>query len=270
MKRLLKELKKHLILWGLMMKNSLMGQMEYRTNFFTGLAMELGYALAKVVYLIVVYSTNVSINGMTPDEVLVFFGTYMIATGAYAGLYMMNLFDLSRQVRTGELDFSLVKPVSPQFLLTLRRSDMACLITDVGLGIAAVAVGLIRLAAPVNILNLLGYLGYMTTCSLMGYSLFLLPQVLVFRLVKTQALSSTVDSFWDFNNMPMGIYNRVVQQVGVFLIPIFVITNFPTLFLLNKMSPLYAVWGIAGPFLLLALTSFLFKRGLRHYQSASS
>ena len=79
-----------------------------------------------------------------------------------------------------------------------------------------------------------------------------------------------MDSSWDFNNLPMGIYNRLIQQIGVFVLPIFVITNFPALFLLKKMDPLYAVWGIVGPFLWFAVTSTLFHRGLKHYQSASS
>ncbi len=267
---MLREIKKHLALWRILIRNSLMGQLEYRMNFITGIAMELGYFLAKIVYMIVVYKTGVPIHGLTPDEVLVFFGSYMIATGSYAGLYMMNLFGIGRQVQTGELDLMLVKPVSLQFLVTLRRSDLSCLTVDVLLGIAAVAVGLARMAAPVGVLDILGYLGYMATGSLMGYALFLMPQVLVFRLTKTQALTSLVDSSWDFNNMPMGIYNRLVQHIGVFVIPIFVITNFPALFILKKMEPLYAVWGIAGPFLLFMLTSYLFRRGLKHYQSASS
>ncbi len=266
----MREIKKHLALWGLLMKNSLMSQLEYRANFFTGIAMELGYFLAKIVYMVVVYKTGVPINGLTPDEVLVFFGSYMIATGPYAGLYMMNLFAIGRQVQSGELDLLLVKPVSLQFILTLKRSDLALFTTDVLLGIAAVTVGLVRMAIPVGVLDVLGYLGYMVTGSLIGYAMFLLPQVLAFRLIKTNGLAGLVDSSWDFNNMPMGTYNRLVQQIGVFLVPIFVITNFPALFILKKMDPLYAVWGILGPFLFLFLTSFLFNRGLKHYQSASS
>lgn len=266
----MREIKKHLALWGLLMKNSLMSQLEYRANFFTGIAMELGYFLAKIVYMVVVYKTGVPINGLTPDEVLVFFGSYMIATGPYAGLYMMNLFAIGRQVQSGELDLLLVKPVSLQFILTLKRSDLALFTTDVLLGIAAVTVGLVRMAVPVGVLDVLGYLGYMVTGSLIGYAMFLLPQVLAFRLIKTNGLAGLVDSSWDFNNMPMGTYNRLVQQIGVFLVPIFVITNFPALFILKKMDPLYAVWGILGPFLFLSLTSFLFNRGLKHYQSASS
>ncbi len=266
----MKEMKKHLALWGLLIKNSLMSQLEYRANFFTGIAMELGYFLAKVVYMIVIYKTGVPINGLTPDEVMVFFGTYMIATGPYAGLYMMNLFNIGKQVQTGDLDLLLVKPVSLQFILTLKRSDLSIFAADTLLGIAAVTVGLVRMAMPLGILDLLGYLGYMVSGSLIAYSLFLLPQVLAFRLVKTNALAGLVDSSWDFNNLPMGIYNRLIQQIGVFVLPIFVITNFPALFLLKKMDPLYAVWGVLGPIIWFALASYLFNRGLKHYQSASS
>ena len=266
----MREIKKHLILWWVLMKNSLMSQLEYRTNFYTGIAMELGYFLAKIVYLIVIYKTNVSINGLTPDEVLVFFGTYMIATGPYAGLFMINLFDISRQVQTGEMDLLLVKPVSTQFMITLKRSDLALFTTDTLLGVAAVAVGLSRMSLPVSLLSMLGYAGYLISGSIIAYAMFLLPQVLVFRLVKTNALTGLVDSSWDFNNLPMGIYNRLIRQIGVFVLPIFVITNFPALFLLKKMELLYAVWGIAGAFLWLALSSYLFNKAMKHYQSASS
>ena len=222
----MKEIKKHLALWGILMKNSLMGQLEYRMNFFTGIAMELGYFLAKIVYMIVVYKTGVPINGLTPDEVLVFFGTYMIATGPYAGMYMMNLFGIGRQVQSGELDLLLVKPVSLQFILTLKRSDIALFTVDVLLGIVAVIIGLARMAVPVGVLDVMGYMGYLITGSLIAYAMFLLPQVLAFILVKTNSLAGLVDSSWDFNNMPMGIYARLIQQIGVFVLPIFVITNF--------------------------------------------
>ncbi len=262
--------KKYLVLWGMLIRNSLMSQMEYRTNFYTGIAMELGCFLSKILYMIVIFQTGVPINGLTPNEVLVFFGTYMVATGPYAGLYMMNLFDIGRQVQTGELDLLLVKPVSLQFILTLKRSDMALFTVDVLLGIAPIAVGLSGMAMTVSVLDVLGYLGYLALGTMMAYAMFLLPQILAFRLIRTHALAGLVDSSWDFNNMPMGIYSRAIQLVGSFALPIFLITNFPALFILKRMDPLQAVWGIVGPFLWLWFTSRLFKLGLKHYQSASS
>lgn len=270
MRQILTAVKKHLILWGILMKNSLMSQLEYRVNFFTGMAMELGYLLAKTVYLIVVYKAGVPINGLTPDEVLVFFGTYMIVTASYAGFYANNLWGMSDQVRTGDLDLLLVKPVSTQFILTLKRSDLSCVIIDAGTGIAAIAIGLCRLKVSVDILSIFGYIGYMIAGSVAGYALFLLPQLLTFWFVKTEAVSALIDSFWDFNNMPMGIYNRAIQCVGVFVIPIFVVTNFPALFILRRMEPLYAVWGILCPVLFLTLSSLAFRFSLKRYASASS
>ncbi len=70
--------------------------------------------------------------------------------------------------------------------------------------------------------------------------------------------------------MPMGIYTETIRQIGVFILPIFVITNFPPLFLLHKMPPTYMVWAILLPILLLTLVRLLWQRGLKSYASASS
>lgn len=136
--------------------------------------------------------------------------------------------------------------------------------------IGALAIGVSRLQLQMDAFLILGYIGYALAGSVVGYGLFLLPQLLAFRMVKTNAVAGFMDSLWDFNNMPMGIYSRLIQRIGVFIIPIFVVTNFPAMFLLQKMSPLYAAWGIIAPLLLLVITRILFKKALRHYTSASS
>jgi ABC-2 type transport system ATP-binding protein len=74
----------------------------------------------------------------------------------------------------------------------------------------------------------------------------------------------------DFNSMPMGIYTATIQQIGVFVVPIFVITNFPPLYLVGKMPPGYMAWALVLPILLLAAVRALWQRGLRSYASASS
>ncbi len=66
-----------------------------------------------------------------------------------------------------------------------------------------------------------GYTRFMIISSLVSYSLFLLPQILSFWLMNTSAIAEVTDSMWDFNNMPMDIYNRWIKQVGVFILPIF-------------------------------------------------
>ena len=60
------------------------------------------------------------------------------------------------------------------------------------------------------------------------------------------------------------------QAIGVFVIPMFVITNFPALFVLGRMSPLYFAWGFVAPVLFGFIASWLWKAGLKHYASGGN
>ncbi len=270
MRDLLHEFKKHLFIYFLCLKNSIMAQMEYRFNFIGNLSMEGGYLFVKLSYVVVVYRAGVKINGLSPDEILLFIGTFVMLTAAYAGLFMINNFSLRNKIKDGELDLLLTKPVSLQFIVTLRQADMTLFSVDFVAGIVIVAIAWSRLGIPVTLFTVGGYAGFMVISCVVGYSLFLLPQIFSFWLMNTSAIAEITDSFWDFNNMPMDIYSRWIRQIGVFVLPIFVISNFPPMVVLNKMPPVYLAWSAVLPFILLFIVHALFKRGLRNYSSASS
>lgn len=270
MSNFLHELRKHLIIYGLFLKNSLIAQMEYRFNFIGNLAMEAGYLLVKLSYVVVVYRSGVTINGLSPDEILLFIGTFITLTAVYAGLFMINNFRLRLKIKDGDLDLLLTKPVSLQFMATLRQADLTLFAVDAVAGVIVVAIAWARLGIPVSLVTIGGYLGFMIVSSLVSYSLFLLPQILSFWLMNTSAIAEVTDSMWDFNNMPMDIYTTWIKQVGVFILPIFVISNFPPMFLLNKMSLTYLAWSALLPLIMLLAVRLLWKQGLRNYNSASS
>jgi ABC-2 type transport system permease protein len=231
--------------------------------------MEIGYLITKILYIVVAYRAGRSIAGFSPDEVLVFVGTFVMITGFYAGVFMMNMFQLSGLINDGSFDVLMTKPISLQFLATFRRSDIGIFIIDGGAGIVLVSLGLSRIGAHGGVARILGYAFFIASGSAVAYALYLIPQSLVFRLVNTNAIAELTDSFWDFNNVPMIVYGKVGRFVGVFLIPMFVITSFPALFALGRMSPLYALWGVIAPLLFLVIARVCWKTGLRHYTSAS-
>jgi ABC-2 type transport system permease protein len=252
MNEIFREIKKHLLIYLLFVKNSMMAQMEYRFNFIGNMAMESGYLLVKLSYVVVVYRSGVKVNGLSPDEILLFIGTFVTLTGVYAGMFMINNFGLRSKIKDGDLDLLLTKPVSVQFMATLRQADVTIFSVDFIAGGIMVAIAWGRLGIPVTFFTVGGYIAFFVISSLVAYSLFLMPQI------------------WDFNNMPMDIYNRWIKAVGVFLLPIFVITNFPPMFVLNKMPPVYVAWSVVLPIILLVLVRLLWSRGLRNYSSASS
>ena len=270
MSNLLREIKKHFHIYLLFVKFSVMSQMEYRFNFIGNLSMETGYLFYKLSYVVVVYRSGVTIHGLSPDEILLFIGTFIMLTGVYAGMFMINNFQLRSKIKDGDLDLLLTKPVSTQFMATLRQTDLTIFSVDVIAGMAIVIVAWSRLHIPLTVVTLGSYILCAALSCLVAYSLFLLPQVLSFWLINTSAIAEITDSFWDFNSMPMNIYTATIQQVGVFLLPIFVISNFPPLAALNKMPYMYQAWALLLPIGLLWIVRRVWKRGLRSYASASS
>jgi len=270
MRSLLHEIKKHVTLYLLFLKFSAMSQMEYRANFIGNMSMEVGYLFVKLSYVVVVYRSGSTINGFTPDEILLFTGTFVLLTGIYAGLYMLNNFGLRSKIKDGDLDLLLTKPVSLQFIATLRQANLTIFGVDVIAGIIIVIIAWARLAVPLTVLNLGGYIAFLIFSSIVSYGLFLLPQILSFWLMNTSAIAEITDSFWDFNSMPMQIYTRWIKAIGVFVIPIFVVTNFPPLFLLRKMPSGYYAWALVLPLAVLFGVHWVWQQGLKSYSSASS
>lgn len=266
----MKSLLHHLDIWARLLRMNLMGHLEYRANFITGLLVEGGYLIVKLLYTLVAYQAGKSIAGFTADEILVFVGTFILCTGFYAGLYMMNLFQLSGLVRDGSFDLILTKPVSSMFLATFRRSDLALFLLDVVAGVILVGVGLFRLGTEVSLGTVVGYAFFTASGAAVGYALWLIPMTLVFRMVNADAVAGLADSFWDFNNVPMVVYDNVGKFIGVFVIPIFVITNFPSLFMLGRMPVEYWVWAFVAPVLFLSLAVAAWNAGLKHYTSGGN
>jgi ABC-2 type transport system permease protein len=266
--RVLGEIRKHVKIYGMLVRMNVMSQMEYRTNFVTGILMELGFMIGKVLYVVVTYRAGRSIAGFTPDEVLVFVGTFVTATGFYAGVFASNLWQLPQLVGDGTFDTLMVKPVSLQFLASLRRSDIGIFLTDVAAGIVLTAIGLARLGTTVDILRICAYALFVASGAAVGYALYIIPQSLVFRIVKSQAIIELLDVFWDFNNVPMVAYGRVGRAVGTYVIPVFVVTSFPALFALGKLTPLQIIWGAAAPIIFLAIARLCWRAGVKNYCSA--
>ncbi len=262
-------MKKYLRLIGVLMKLSLMSQLEYRVNFIAGVAVELGWMLVKLLYVAVVYRIGVNISVFTPNHIQIFIGIYVLMTGFYM-LYYPNFAGLGQMVQSGELDMYLVKPVSLQFIVTLRQWSFPMFLTNAIVGSILIITGWQKAGLAVNVKQILGFLFLLLCSNLLTYSLFLIPYLMCFLIVSTGGIESLSSALWDFNNMPYMIYGKWIQRIGTFILPIFIITNFPGLFLMGNLHPAMFVWAIVAPVLFFILARILWKKAVRNYTSASS
>lgn len=262
-------MRKYLRLVGVFMKFSLMSQLEYRINFLAGVVVEMGWMLVKLLYVAVVYRIGINIGVLTPDHIMLFIGIYVLMTGFYM-LYYSNFVGLSTMVREGELDMYLVKPASLQFLVTLRQWSFPMFLPNLVAGSILIATGWSRAGLLVSAGRVAGFLFLLFCSNLLTYSLFLIPNLLSFWIVSTGGLANITAATWDFNNMPQMIYGKWIQRIGTFILPVFVITNFPGLFLMGELSPAMFLWAVLSPVLFFALARMLWKKAVRNYSSASS
>ena len=256
-------------LMGVFAKYSLMSALEYRINFITGVTVEMGWMVIKLLYVAIIYKAGTNIGILTPDHILLFVGTYMLMTGVYM-LYFGNFASLPGMVQQGDLDLYIVKPVSLQFLVTMRRLDFAYLIPELVAGVIMIAVGWRLAGLPVGALSVAGFLFFLACGCLLTYSLFLLPYILSFWIISVGGIADISNALWDFNNMPSLIYEKWFRRIGTYILPVFVITNFPGLFLMGELSAWACVWGAGAPILFFVLSRTLWKFSLKKYSSASS
>lgn len=267
---LLRNIKRYLILYWIFVKNCVISQMEYRINFYISCLIQLAFMGIKVTYVIVLYNAGVVINGVTPDQMMIFIGTYSALSGVFVSLFLINFSSLSHQIRTGELDMLIVKPVSLQFMATLRRIDLGFALVSVTTGGAMIIIGWMRAGIAVNFINVAAFIGFTIWGIFLTYSVFLIPNIFAFWIISTRGLSQIVNQMWDFNNMPMIIYTNIIRTIGLFVIPIFVITNFGAMFILDMMNPWLILWGILAPIVFFFISRSFWNFAVKRYCSASS
>jgi ABC-2 type transport system permease protein len=268
MKETFKEIRKHLRVYRLFAKTSLMQQLEYRANFVIGIAAESAWLASKLIYSFIVHRTGTTVGGLSPDEITLFIGTFIILTAIYTGMFMMNFFYIPWRVQTGDLDLMVVKPISTQFHLTMREVDFAIPIPNIIGGFITLGISWSRLGLEAGFVQIMTYACLIISGTVLTYSIFLLPYLLSFWTVKVRAITEIADRMWDFNNMPMQIYGKWMQRVGIFVIPVFVIANFPVMALFDNLPRLYLIWGVVFPLLLFVLVKFVFDFAIKRYSSA--
>lgn len=264
-----KTLKKYFKIYFMFVKNSIMAQMEYRVNFIISVCVQLAHMGVKLTYIIVLYQVGIDINGFTPDEMMIMIGTYSTLSGVFVSFFLINFERIPEHIKTGSLDTYIVKPISLQFITTLRNIDLAFAFVSFIIGGTMVGIGWHRADIECSLVNILGYIGFTLWGLFLTYSLFLIPNILSFWTVSTRGLSQFANQLWDFNNMPITIYNGVIKILGTFIIPVFLITNTGGLFVMRRLSTGMIIWSLAAPVLFFVICRFLWNMAVKRYISVN-
>ena len=269
-------------------KNSLVRDMMFRANFVIEAFSSLSWAMMNIGFYWLIFEHTTSIGretGWGKYEFFVFMGTTWIVNSIVQTFFMPNSEEFSELIRTGGLDFAMLKPIDTQFLISFRKVSWSSL-ANLILGIVLIAISLGYLVQRAE--NpwrfepaiLLLYPLYIACGAAILYSLMICLAATSVWLGRNQ----TLYDFWfyitNFSRYPMEIYSRSwgfpLWLVFTFVIPVLVVVNVPARLLAQPLTPRAAwEWPLAGYTLLATVGALLFSRwvfgrALLAYRSASS
>lgn len=263
-------IRSYLSLYMYFVKNNIIAQMEYKANFIISILTEVGFVFAKSLYIIVLFSAGLSINGLTPEQMLMFIGSYTLVTGVMDAVCYPNIAAIPDYVRTASLDVMITKPINSMFMAAFRKFNLGLGIPNIIGGMIMVLVSWRLSGLPVSISGVLGFCFWVVWGCILTFPILMIPVTCSFWMIKSDALMDVIWAMWDFNNMPMTIYNRIIRAVGIFVIPIFMITNIAPMYVFGILPKSYMIYAIVAVPVFVAISIIFWNFAVKHYSSASS
>src|SRR5215203_892165 len=112
----------------------------FRGDFFVWSLVELFWMSVNLLLISVIYRHTSSIAGWNKYEMMLLVGTSMLIQRFLMGFFWSSIFEMGRNVRTGNFDFVLAQPGNVMFMATTRKLDPDCLLNSlVASGVVAYA-----------------------------------------------------------------------------------------------------------------------------------
>ncbi|MEL6105988.1 MAG: ABC-2 family transporter protein [Planctomycetota bacterium] len=269
-------------------RNSLIRDMTFRTNFILQCVSSLGWTAMNVGFYLIIFEHTGSIGegtGWDRERFFLFIATTWFINSLVQTFFMPNAQEFSEMIRTGGLDFALLKPIDTQFLISFQKVDWSQLSNFFAGGLIAIGslwqLGTREVDPMVpSLLSLILYLAFLVCGVLMMYSLMICLSATSVWLGRNQSLYNFWFYITNFSRYPMEIYNRgwgrPLFGFFTFVIPILLVVNVPARILAKPLSPRADwEWSIVGWAALVTVISvfasrWLFRRSLLSYRSASS
>lgn len=260
----------HLRICFQMMKLALATILEYRLDAVFRSFYIFAYVGGTLLLISTVFTQTNSLGGFQHREIMLMYSSTMVMwtfmeTFFFDGFKYFVLYD----IRTGDFDKTLVKPVNPLFLLSISRfrieSAFACVIMSGLLGYYLY----LNLAA-ITIASSLLYFALFSLGLYIHYQVFTFYASLAFFLTKASQALRTLQSASDQCFYPTHIYPWPVQMVFFTFLPIAFAGYVPVSFLLNRGSFLLLIVSLGVAVGSTIFSHWLWQKGLQQYSSASS
>ena len=260
---------RYLRLLALQFRISAASAMAYRANFLIEGVMSIAWLGITLLPLVVVYDDRNSVAGWDRPSALIVMAYFMAVHAVLEGTISPSLVDLVERVRSGSFDYVLLKPVDAQAMVSASRYEPWKVFDLLGAIAVAVYAFAVR-GEPPGLLDAALGLGLFASGVLATYALWILCAAASFWVVRLDNLTYLLGSIFDTARWPVHVFPHMWRLVFTFVIPIAVMTTYPAMALLGRLSARTTLLTLAGVLAMLVISRLIWRSAIRNYTSASS
>lgn len=248
-------------------------EFAFRANFLAKIFVEVLWLFILLVFYRTIFTKTSVVANWTEAEYLFFVGCYFALEGLIETLFLSNCTEFAELVRTGDLDFFLIRPIDEQFLITCRAIDWSTA-PNVVMGAVVMGLALDQLGWPADAVQVVGFFVLFTCGVALAYSFLLMLTSTAVWLVRNQNL---MEMWWLFTSLMR--YPREIFQGNwagplgwtfTFVFPVMLVVSVPAQTMVKAFAPGFAAFMVLVTVLMLWLSRRVLHRALRSYRSASS
>lgn len=264
---------RYLRLYAAFARFSLTRELSFRGNFLAKMAVELIWLGLMFVFYKTIFRQTSMVADWNESQYLFFIGCYVTLEGFIESLFLENCLGMAELVRTGELDFYLLKPIDEQFLMTCKSVDLST-VPNIFMGSVLMWMALVDLHWEFDLIRLALFVMNFAAGLAIAYSCLLILSATSFWLTRN---SSLMEMWWLFTSLmryPREIFNvSWAYPIGFFfsfLIPVMLVIHVPASVMVKGINPWMSVYLVGAAFAMIWGSRAFLHRALRRYRSASS
>jgi ABC-2 type transport system permease protein len=248
-------------------------EFAFRANFLVRLSVEVIWLAILLLFYRTIFSKTSTVADWSEPQYLFFLGCYFALAGLVETLFLGNCSEFAELIRTGGLDFYLLRPIDEQFLVTCRDIDWASA-PNVLMGAGLMGISLWQQGSAFEPLNLALFLVLFLCGTAIAYSFLVFLTSAAVWFTRNQSLYELWWLFTSLMRYPKEIFvGAWASPIGVFftfVVPVMLVVNVPARVMVKAFEPGMVVFTVLVAAVLLVASRRFFRTALRRYRSASS
>ena len=259
-------------LWLAFARFGLVRELSFRSNFLVKITVEVLWLAILLVFYRTVFKQTDLVAGWDEFQFLFFVGCYFALGGLVETLFLENCNEFADLVRTGDLDFVLLKPIDEQFLVSCRNIDWSTA-ANVIMGGGVMLFALINLDWPWDAGKAALFVVMFACGTALAYGFLLLLTSASVWFMRNQSL---FELWWLFSSLmryPREIFSGnwdIVGRFFTYVIPVMLVINVPATIMVKVLDLEVVGYTFLATVVVLFASRYFFCYALKRYRSASS